>query len=97
LLAAAPAVLDLYMWLGYRCFTAKGSDQIAIFGDFGLADQLGCVEYSRPRRFPAMLEQWLGTIRTAWPGCPAVVSTDVQSLVIRKGAAVLRDARTKCC
>ena len=53
LLAAAPAVLDLYMWLSYRCFTAKGSDRIPIFWDFGLASQLGCVEYSRPRRFRA--------------------------------------------
>ena len=88
LLAAAPAVLDLYMWLSYRCFTAKGSDQIPIFGEFGLASQLGCVEYSRPRRFRAMLEQWLGTIRTAWPGCPAAVSADGQSLVIRNGTAV---------
>jgi hypothetical protein len=35
LLAAAPAVLDLCMWLSYRCFTAKGSDRIPIFGDLG--------------------------------------------------------------
>lgn len=89
LLAAAPAVLDLYMWLSYRCFAARGSEQIPIFGDFGLASQLGCVEYSRPRRFRAMLEQWLGTIRVAWPNCPAAISKDGQSLVIRNGTAVL--------
>ena len=57
--AAAPAVRDLVMWLTYRCFAAKSDERIPLFGDFGLAAQLGCVEYSRPRRFRAMLEQWL--------------------------------------
>lgn len=34
-LAAAPAVLDLYMWLSYRCETSKGMATIPIFGEFG--------------------------------------------------------------
>jgi hypothetical protein len=88
LLAAAPAVLDLYMWLSYRCFTAKGSDRIPIFGDFGLANQLGCVEYSRPRRFRAMLEQWLDTIRAIWPQCSARIVANGQSIEIRNATAV---------
>ena len=50
-LAGSPAVLDLYMWLSYRCFKAKGVEAIPIFGEFGLANQIGPVEYSRPRRF----------------------------------------------
>jgi hypothetical protein len=58
-LAASPALLDLYMWLTYRCFKAINSEAIPIFGEFGLAGQIGTVEYSRPRRFRAMLEQWL--------------------------------------
>jgi hypothetical protein len=49
-LAASPAILDLYMWLSYRSFKAKGTESIPIFGEFGLANQLGCVEY-RLRRF----------------------------------------------
>jgi hypothetical protein len=48
LLAASPAVLDLYMWLSYRCFKAKGKEMIPLFGDFGLSRQIGSVEYSRP-------------------------------------------------
>ena len=63
LLAASPAVLDLYMWLSYRCFKARGVEAIPLFGEFGLAHQIGTVEYSRPRRFRAMLEQWLASIR----------------------------------
>ena len=39
----SPAVLDLYMWLSYRCFKAKGVETIPIFGEFGLANQIGSV------------------------------------------------------
>jgi hypothetical protein len=78
-LAAAPAVLDLFMWLSYRCFRVRGRESIPIFGAFGLAHQIGSVEYSRPRRFRAMLEQWLGTIRTMWPECRARISSDGRS------------------
>lgn len=74
-LAAAPAVLNLLVWLTYRCYSAKGPDQISLFGNFGLAQQLGCVEYSRPRRFRAMLDQWLVAIRALWPECPAVIAS----------------------
>ena len=73
-LAASPAVLDLFMWLSYRCFTAKGMESIPLFGDFGLAGQIGTTDYSRPRRFRAMVEQWLGAIRALWPECPARLS-----------------------
>src|SRR3954451_8181079 len=88
LLAAAPAVLDLYMWLSYRCFKSKDSESIPIFGDLGLASQLGCVEYSRPRRFRAMLDQWLTTIRAIWPECPARIVSNGQSSEIRNATPV---------
>lgn len=87
-LASAPAVLDLFLWLTYRCFTAKGEESIPLFGSFGLTHQLGCVEYSRPRRFRAMLDQWLNTIRALWPQCPARIARDGESLVINKAAAI---------
>jgi hypothetical protein len=38
-----PGVLDLFVWLCYRCFTAKREEQIPLFGVFGLANQLGSV------------------------------------------------------
>ena len=76
ILVAGPVMLDLYMWLSYRCFKAKGKEMIPILGRFGLANQIGTVEYSRPKRFRAMLEQWLGTIRAIWPECPARISPD---------------------
>jgi hypothetical protein len=88
-LAAAPAVLDLFMWLSYRCFKARGPGSIPIFGESGLVHQIGTVEYSRPRRFRAMLDQWLGTIRLIWPECPARLSADGQFLTINHAAAVV--------
>ncbi|MCX6606221.1 MAG: replication protein RepA [Acidobacteria bacterium] len=89
-LASAPAVLDLFLWLTYRCFSAKGPERIPLFGSFGLAQQLGCVEYSRPRRFRAMLDQWLASIRSLWPDCPAVVSSDGGALLVNHSKAVLQ-------
>jgi hypothetical protein len=70
------------MWLSYRSFKAKGTEAIPIFGDFGLANQLGCVEYSRPRRFRAMLDQWLNTIRAIRPECPARIVANGESIEI---------------
>jgi replication initiator protein len=88
-LAASPAVLDLFMWLSYRCFTARGVETIPLFGDFGLAHQIGTTDYSRPRRFRAMIEQWLETIRALWPQCPARISADGQEIVLKHAPAVL--------
>jgi hypothetical protein len=89
LLAASPAVLDLYMWLSYRCFKAKGVEAIPLFGEFGLAHQIGTVEYSRPRRFRAMLEQWLASIRAIWSECPAWISPDGQSIMVAQGTSIV--------
>jgi hypothetical protein len=89
-LSGAPAVLDLFMWLCYRCFLSKGQASIPLFGTYGLASQLGSVEYSRPRRFRAMIDQWLGVVRAIWPECPARIAPDGQTLKIDHGTPVLR-------
>ncbi|HWD99240.1 MAG TPA: replication protein RepA [Bryobacteraceae bacterium] len=47
-LSSSPAALDLFTWLSYRCFTAKGRERVPLFGDFGLVTQLGSVEYAAP-------------------------------------------------
>jgi hypothetical protein len=87
-LAGAPAVLDLFMWLTYRCFTAKGKELVPLFGPCGLAAQIGSVEYARPRRFREKLEQWLDSIRVLWPECPAIISSDGNSLVLNRAYAL---------
>jgi hypothetical protein len=94
-LAAACAVLDLFMWLSYRCFVAKGKELIPLFGAFGLAIQIGSIEYARPRRFREKLDQWLDTIRVLWPECPAKISGDGTSLEVNRATAVLVE-QTAC-
>jgi hypothetical protein len=91
-LATAPAVLDLFMWLSYRCFSSKGEESVPIFGTYGLAAQLGNVEYARPRRFREKLEQWLKTIRAMWPECPARVNDKRNAFVC---PASYRDSSTR--
>jgi hypothetical protein len=88
LLSSAPAVLDLFVWLSYRCFTSKGPERIPIFGPFGLVRQLGAVEHVRPRKFREKLHQWLKTIRLVWPDCPAEITADGENLRINPGQSI---------
>jgi len=93
LLSSAPAVLDLFVWLSYRCFTSKGTERIPIFGSFGLVQQLGAVEYARPRKFREKLQQWLKTIRLVWPECPAEITADGENLKIQPATSIRNGTR----
>jgi len=96
-LSSSPAALDLFTWLSYRCFVAKGEERISLFGEFGLANQLGCVNYSRPRRFRERLEQWLALVRVMWPECPARISQDGHWLVVDQANALAVGGRVDAC
>ncbi len=87
-LSSAPAALDLFMWLSYRCFTAKGLERVPIFGEFGLASQLGSVDYARPRKFRERLERWLNLVRALWPACTGQISSDGDYLLIWPAVAL---------
>ena len=87
-LSSAPAALDLLMWLSYRCFTAKGQERIPIFGDFGLATQLGSADYARPRKFRERLGRWLDLVRSLWPSCPAQITADGDYVLIHPAIAL---------
>ena len=89
-LSSSPAALDLFMWLSYRCFTAKGPERVPIFGDFGLAGQLGSAEYTRPRKFRERLDRWLQLVRLLWPECPAQISNDGNYLLVQPAVALAR-------
>lgn len=88
-LSCAPAALDLFMWLSYRCFTAKGQERIPIFGTFGLAAQLGSADYARPRKFRERLERWLDLVHALWPTCPARIASDGESIVIQPAFSLM--------
>ncbi len=87
-LSSSPAALDLFMWLSYRCFTAKDQERVPVFGDFGLANQLGSADYARPRKFRERLERWLDTVRVLWPECPARISSDGNYMLVQPAIAL---------
>jgi hypothetical protein len=89
-LSSSPAALDLFTWLSYRCFTAKSEERVPLFGCFGLANQLGSVEYARPRKFRERIERWLSLIRIMWLGCPVRISKDGNALAIAPALSILR-------
>jgi hypothetical protein len=91
-LSCSPAALDLFMWLSYRCFTATSRERVSIFGGFGLASQLGSVEYARPRKFRERLDRWLDLVRAPWPACPATISTDGKYIWVAPALALAKEA-----
>lgn len=88
-LSCAPAALDLFTWLSYRCFVAKSRENIPLFGDLGLANQLGSSEYARPRKFREKLDGWLRLIRAMWPECPAYIDHGGRDLVVAPAISIL--------
>ena len=93
-LSASPAALDLFTWLSYRCFTARGRERVPLFGEFGLVSQLGSSDYARPRKFREKLEGWLKLVRAMWPECPAHIDQDGMALVVDRSIAVLPTIKT---
>ena len=88
LLAQAPGVLDLFMFLSYRCFTAKGFERIPLFGGAWACSPTGHGRAFRPRWFRAMGEDWRRVIRRISPDCPVQISPEGKHLCVRPGTAV---------
>jgi hypothetical protein len=87
-LSCAPAALDLFTWLSYRWFIAKGEERVPLFGEMGLVSQLGSGQYRRPRKFREVLENWLALVKALWPLCPARISSDGMRLVVAPALAI---------
>ncbi len=87
-LSASPAALDLFTWLSYRCFTARGRERVPLFGEFGLVSQLGSADYARPRKFREKLDAWLKLVRAMWPECPAQFDQDGMAMIVDRSLAV---------
>jgi hypothetical protein len=96
-LSSAPAALDLFMWISYRCFTARGEERVPLFGYFGLQSQLGSVGYARPRKFRERMEGWLCLVRSLWPECPARISGDGRSMVLAPATAIVTSGGGDVC
>lgn len=92
LLAYAPGVLDLYVWLVWKTWSLKDHCvRIPLFGVGGLSEQLGTEEYSANRFFRRKIHHWL-RVQTLWPECPASISQDGWNLILysaRRNPAVI--------
>jgi hypothetical protein len=82
-LADSPGNLDLYVWLAWRCWTAKAPVSIPLFGPEGLISQLGISDKLRERDFRRQVGHWLNIIHQLWPDCPASLAKDGGSLLLR--------------
>lgn len=87
-LANAPAELDFYTWLVWRCWTAKKETRIPLLGEAGLIRQLGISDKTAAREFRRQIKRWLSHIKAVdiWPDCPAVLDGD--SLIVRHSKAI---------
>jgi hypothetical protein len=96
-LSCSPAALDLFTWLSYRCYIARGEERVPLFGEFGLVQQLGVAEYSRPRKFRERLEHWLDLVKLMWPDCPARLSEQGDRLIVAPGRAIRSQGGINAC
>jgi hypothetical protein len=88
-LANNPGCLDLYTWLSWRCFQAKGPERVPLFGPLGLMSQLGVQEYARERKFRERVKKWLELVRLYWPECPASLASHGAFLELNRGISVI--------
>jgi Plasmid encoded RepA protein len=88
-LSSSPEALDLFTWLSYRCFVAKGREHVPLFGETRLVNQLGSADYRCPRKFRERLEGWLDLVRALWPECPAGIDENRTGLCVDRAHAVL--------
>jgi hypothetical protein len=87
-LANNPGCLDLYTWLTWRCFQARDTQRIPLFGPMGLASQLGVQDYARERKFRERVREWLKLVRLCWPECPAAVTKNGAFLQLEPAVSV---------
>jgi hypothetical protein len=92
-LANNPGCLDLYTWLSWRCYQARTEELIPLFGEYGLANQLGVQAYERERKFRERLRRWLELVKLYWPECPATISSNGQHLELGPAAALRPSSR----
>ncbi|HEY6273744.1 MAG TPA: replication protein RepA [Terriglobales bacterium] len=89
-LADSPGNLDLYIWLVWRCWTAKGTVSIPLFGPEGLVLQLGISDKLRERDFRRQIVRWLRVIQQLWPDCPAHLAESGASLLLKQVKSCLK-------
>jgi hypothetical protein len=95
-----PTTAYTYMWLGWRCYTARGRTEIPLMGPTGVKQQCGFEGYEGPRgprRFRQKMQEILAEIKIAWPTCPVQLVIDETHtrgdyLLIERRALAIREA-----
>jgi Plasmid encoded RepA protein len=82
-LADSPGNPALYVWLVWRCWTAKGPATMPLFEQECLISQLGNSANLRERDFHRQILEWLKAIRELWPECPASLLESGTCLLVR--------------
>jgi hypothetical protein len=83
-LADSPGNLDFYIWLVWRCWTAKGNVYIPLFGPGGLVQQLGLSNNLRDRDFRRQIKRWLRIVDQLWPESPARLGENSEALIVTR-------------
>jgi Replication initiator protein A len=96
-----PTQVYFNMWLGWRCYTARGGDKILLLGPGGLKEQCGFEGYDGPRAhldFRAKVKKLVTNAKASWPQCPVrLVTGDADHpdyLLIERRASPIRSSRT---
>jgi hypothetical protein len=89
-LADSPGNLDLYVWLVWRCWTARSPTAIPLFGPTGLICQLGVSGHLRDRDFRRQIAYWLKRLKQVWPECPVSLGESGTCLLIRAAKTVAK-------
>jgi hypothetical protein len=96
-LANNSGCLDLYTWLTWRCYQAKGEEQLAFIQRF----RPGCPTRRSgvypPTEVPERITGWLKLVRIYWPECPVAVSTDGRYLELAQRSAIVRAMGERKC
>jgi hypothetical protein len=92
-----PTQVYFNMWLGWRCYTARGGEKIPLMGRGGLKEQCGFEGYGGHQGrldFRRKVKKLLDNAKLSWPDCPAKLVTDdpihPDHLLIERRASPIR-------
>jgi Replication initiator protein A len=97
-----PTQVYFNMWLGWRCYTARGGEKIPLMGPGGLKQQCGFDGYDGSRgalNFRRKVTKLLDGAKTSWPDCPVELVIDDPTrhdyLLIKHRASPIREKKPK--
>ena len=87
-LANNPGCLDLYTWLTWRCYQARDTQRIPLFGPMGLGEPVGRSGLCAGTQIPGKNSPVAGTGPALLAGCPATVASNGAFLELHHATAI---------